>query len=439
MALTNFGQQFAVKTLRKFYQNAVTPIITNSNYEGDIKKAGDRVNILSFLNDIAIGAYTVGTDMSLESIVDANDQLVIDTGKFYNFPIDRVEDLFTYGDDIADNLVENAAKVLERTIDTYTLNLAGQAKAGNWVGVNLFVAGNNADTMASINTTAAGGTLTAFGDAGLAAGTTGAHTVEGQDGNSYYSGFTTNDVGKPIRLVSTRSWVTPWYKITAWTDSVTISVTNWDGAASGSDIPTGDVLRGLGGGDGTNFAQNTDGKVTTQAGWGWEFQAAAGTSVANTTIYNAVIELAQKLDQEEIPDTDRHLTVPPAVLTQLKEASQLQPTGIAEIYSGVVLNGKVMRMAGFDIHLATGSRLSTRAEHAPSVGTGADTVLSTATLRTQILANHTSFITFAYKWAESRIVDAESQFAKKYQGLHLYGAIVPALRRKAGAILFASF
>ena len=48
-------------------------------------------------------------------------------------------------------------------------------------------------------------------------------------------------------------------------------------------------------------------------------------------------------------------------------------------------------------------------------------------------------ITFAYKWAESRIVDAENQFAKKYQGLHLWGAKVPGMRRKAGAILFGTF
>ena len=39
MALSNFGEQFAAKTLRRFYAAALTPAITNSNYEGDIKKA----------------------------------------------------------------------------------------------------------------------------------------------------------------------------------------------------------------------------------------------------------------------------------------------------------------------------------------------------------------------------------------------------------------
>jgi hypothetical protein len=54
-------------------------------------------------------------------------------------------------------------------------------------------------------------------------------------------------------------------------------------------------------------------------------------------------------------------------------------------------------------------------------------------------ANHTQMITFAEKWSESRVVDAENQFARKYQGLFLYGAKVPRYRRKYGAVLFSSF
>ena len=62
MSLTNFGEQFASKCLRKFYISAVTPAISNSDYEGEIKKAGDRVNILTFLGDIPLNDYTVGNN-----------------------------------------------------------------------------------------------------------------------------------------------------------------------------------------------------------------------------------------------------------------------------------------------------------------------------------------------------------------------------------------
>jgi hypothetical protein len=88
--LTNFGDQFAGDVLKKVYSNAVAPAITNKDYEGELKKAGDRVNILSFLNDALISDYTVGTDMVSETIVDAEDQLVVEKRKYFNFALDRL-------------------------------------------------------------------------------------------------------------------------------------------------------------------------------------------------------------------------------------------------------------------------------------------------------------------------------------------------------------
>jgi hypothetical protein len=433
MALSNFGQQFAVKTLRKFYQTAVTPAVTNTNYEGEIKQAGDRVNILSFLNDITLNDYVAGTDMAVESIVDAQDQLVVEKRKYYSFPIDRLEDLFTYADDISDTLVENASKVLERVIDSYVLQNANNAKAGNWVGINLRMNGNGADTGASVATTAAGGTIT------IQAGTVnGDGTIENPiDGLLYYIGFTSADVGLPIRLTSGTAWATEWYKIASVTNSTQVAVVNWDGATSGSDIPNGDILRGLHGGSDFTSNQNGDSYPDSENGWGFEIQGAIATTVSKTTIYQAITDVAEKLNNQEVPDTDRHLTVTPYVYKILEQASELQPA-VAMAYDPIVINGKVGRVLGFDVHLAAGTRVSTRAGHSNSTGQGADSAPVAGALGYQILANHISGITFAYKWAESRIVDAENQFAKKYQGLHLFGALVPALRRKAVAQLFAA-
>jgi hypothetical protein len=173
---------------------------------------------------------------------------------------------------------------------------------------------------------------------------------------------------------------------------------------------------------------------------GWEFQAAIATAITSAVIYNQITLLAEALDKNEVDNTDRHLTVPAEMVTQLKQSSQLQPTGIAEIYTGTVINGRVMRVGAFDVHLATGSRVSTRASKSASSTTGpsADLVLSAIT-GYQIPALHTGMITYADKWTETRVVDAENQFAKKYQGLFLYGALVPAARRKFGAVLFGNF
>lgn len=434
MAFTDFGEQFAAKTLRRVYQTAVFPSITNSDYEGEIKKAGDRVNILSFPGDFSMEDYVAGTDMSTFAVFDLEDQLVVAKRKSHNFAIDRLEDLFTYVDDAADTLVENVAKSVERGIDTYVLEFAQYAKAGNWIGIDIRVAGSAADTEASIATTSTGGTVNiAGGPVTFEEG-----TIEHGDGTSDYFGFTTSDLGKPIRLTSGTTWATEWYRISARTDSNTVSIVNWDEATEAHDIPNGDILRGMYGGfQFTGGAANGDGKPTTEAGWGFELQAARPTTISVSTVYEQIVKLAERLDESEIPDTDRHITGNPEFIAVLKQAAELQPA-IAMAYEGVIINGKVGRVGGFDIHMASGSRVSTRLGHSTSSGQGSDTALTDGTRAYQILANHKSYCTFAYKWAESRIVDAESQFAKKYQALHLYGALVPLIRRRAGAVLFGT-
>lgn len=437
--LTNFGEQFASKVLSKTYQGALVDSIVNRNYEGEIKKPGDRVNILSFLNSGTLGDYVVGTDMNSEALVDAEDQLVVEKRKYWNFSLDRLEDAFTYADDIVDHISNDYAKQLEKEIDTYVLAKAGEVKAGNWIGVNLVVVGSG-QTMASIATTATGGTVTVNANVGTSEGTI--STVENPiDGNVYFAGFDASDIGKGFRLRSTASFVSPWYRIASVTSSIVATLTEWDEEVTGPDFEEGYTLRGLFGGDGTYFPKYGDGNASllTMSGLGWEIQAAAATSVSSATIYDQVTLLSEALDQGEVDASDRHLTVPPALVTQLKQSSELQPTGIAEIYTGTVLNGRVMRVGAFDVHMAAGARVSTRTGHPTATGSGPDTVTTPGSVGHLVLANHTGLITFAEKWSESRVVDAENQFAKKYQGLFLYGAKIPRGRRKYGAILFGSF
>lgn len=426
--------------MRKTYQEAVFSAVTNTDYEGELKKPGDRVRILSFLNDMLLSDYQVGVDMPSETIVDAQDELVAEKRKSYNFSLDALENVFTYGLDIPDTLIENASKVLERTIDSYVLEKATGAKAGSWIGVNLVVAGSG-QTMASIVTTATGGTVTISGYAQANAQEIGA--VENPvDGNTYFGGFEASDVGKGFRLRSTSTFVSPFYLITGVTNSISATLTEWDGAAGGSDFEEGFTLRGLFGGDGINFTKygSGDASLLTMSSLGWEIQAAIATSIAATSIYNQVTLLAEALDVNEVPNDGRHIAVPPQLITQLKQASQLQPTGIAELYMGTVVQGKVMRVGAFDVHEAAGSRVSTRAGHSTATGALApDVVVTAGATGWQIPAVHKQMITFAEKWSESRVVDAENQFAKKYQGLFIWGAKVPAYRRKYGAILFGSF
>ena len=439
--LSNFGEQFASKVLVKTYQGSIVDAVANREYEGEIKKPGDRVNILSFLNSIQLSDYAVGNDMQSETIVDAEDQLVVEKRKYYNFSLDRLEDLFTYGGDIPENLLTDAAKVLERTIDTYVLDKFGsETKAGNWVGIDLVVYGSG-QTMASIVTTATGGTVTIAGYSQANNQEIGA--VENpRDGALYFGGFEANDLYKGFRLRSTAAFVSPWYRISGVTSSVVATLTEWDEATAGTDFEEGHTLRGLFGGDGKTFPKYGDGNATllTMSGLGWEIQAAAATSVSAASIYDQVTLLAEALDTNEVEPDSRHFTVTPEIVTQLRQSSEMQPTGIAEIYTGTVLNGRVMRVGAFDVHSAAGGRVSSRAGHSNATGALApDVALTPGSTGYFLGANHIGFITYADKWSESRVVDAENQFAKKYQGLFLFGAKVPRYRRKYGAVLFGSY
>ena len=444
--ITNFGEQFASKVLEKTYQSGVFDAVVNKEYEGEIKKPGDRVNILSFLNSILLSDYAIGSDMSSETIIDAEDQLVVEKRKCYNFSLDRLEDLFTYGGDIPQNLLNDAQEVLARTIDTYVLNKWGEeVKAGSWIGTDVVVKGASElaearGTAASIVTTATGGTVTLQNYSGTYESAIG--TVTNRDGDVYFAGFQAIDLYKGFRLRSTAAFVTPWYRISSVTSSTVAAVTEWDEATSGSDFEEGYTLRGLFGGDGRNFPKYGAGEASFDKYdfCGWEFQAAAATGVTATTIYDQVTLLAEALDENEVPPTDRHFVVIPNIITQLRQSAEMQPTGIAEIFTGTVINGKAMRIGAFDVHSAAGARVSSRAGKytAASQPVGPEVVAVTGATGYILAANHKGFITYADKWSESRVVDAENQFAKKYQGLFLFGAKVPHYRRKYGAVLFGS-
>lgn len=440
-AIDDFGEAFAKSVARKMYDESITFGVANQQYEGEIKGIGDRVNILQFLHDISISDYVAGTDMSSQTLYDTESVLHINQQKYYNFPIDRTENVFTYPNDVADALVQNASEENNRTIDNFVLGKYADAASHNWVGVSLYVVGSSADTEASIATSATGGTIDVATADVTAEGQ--ATTENPRTGNLLLAGFEANDVDRPIRLTSGSSWATAWYRITAVTDTGTVTVTNWDSSVAGPHIPNGDVLEGMRGASGGwqryENDQNGDGKPTTEAGWGWELGAAESTTITAANVYEHITLLGSNLDRNRTPVSDRHLVLPPQGMALLRQASELQPSGIESIYRDTVINGRVMRIGGFDIHAAGAGRVSTRVVHSTSSGQGSDIVLTTGATRFNVPAWHKSFCTFAHKWQESRVVDAELQFAKRYQGLQLYGAHVTPVRRGQGAVLFASF
>ena len=63
--------------------------VVNRDYEGDIEQAGDTVHITSF-SDPTIRTYTAESNITVDSIDDADRALVIDQAKYFAFDVDDV-------------------------------------------------------------------------------------------------------------------------------------------------------------------------------------------------------------------------------------------------------------------------------------------------------------------------------------------------------------
>lgn len=83
---------YAKKTLLKFYQNTCLTEIANTDYQGEISKVGDTVNI-RLIPDIAINDYVIGGGIVTTRPAATKTQLLINKGKQYSFPINSVQEL----------------------------------------------------------------------------------------------------------------------------------------------------------------------------------------------------------------------------------------------------------------------------------------------------------------------------------------------------------
>ena len=441
--INDFGEAFAKKTLERFYVTSIFKSVTNSDYEGVLGNGNDRVNLHSILQDVELGDYAVGSDMDQGQVVDAEDVLIVEKRKYYNFGLDRLEKQFVYTGNVPETLLGTAANALEKTVDSYILDkFASEAKAGSWIGTNLLVTAG-LQTMASLTTTATGGTITIEGEFGAEDTIFGA--VENPyDGALYSGGFENGNLYKGIRLVSTRAIVGPWWRISAVTNTVAVNVTEWDEEVSGPDFAENYTLRGVFGGNGITFPKYTDhagndvGSWVAKSGFSWEIQAAIATGLSATSLYDQVTLLDEALNLNETPDMDRFLVLHESGVTALKQASEVQPSGISEIYTAAVINGRVGRIGGFEVIKTLSSRLSSRTGQRTMPAIGGDHVVTAGATGFIIPASHKLACTFAEVWAENRVIDAENRFEKKYQGLFLYGAKVPKGYRKHVAVLFAS-
>jgi len=110
------------------------PGVVNKDYEGEIKGSGISVKIAS-LGDVSVNDYTRNTDLgNPEELTDAEQTMVIDQAKYFNFQIDDV-DRAQARIDYLDEAMRRAAYKLRDGQDAYVATIMDAAvPAANKIG-----------------------------------------------------------------------------------------------------------------------------------------------------------------------------------------------------------------------------------------------------------------------------------------------------------------
>jgi hypothetical protein len=116
------------KLIEKFYASTVLAAISNTDYEGEIKNQGDKVNIRT-KPTVTIRDYEAGQALVVERPSSSIVTLLIDKGKYFNTVLDDVMEVQA-DINLMDLFSSDAGEQMKITIDTLVLlGLVNQATA----------------------------------------------------------------------------------------------------------------------------------------------------------------------------------------------------------------------------------------------------------------------------------------------------------------------
>lgn len=118
---------YSGKMLKKYYDSAVVPAISNTDYEGEIKKFGDTVYIRG-IPDITIRDYVKGQTLVNEQPEATSTELLIDKGKYWSFVSDDVDKVQADIKGYVQKWAADGAEQMRIAVDTDVLG-------GAWINV----------------------------------------------------------------------------------------------------------------------------------------------------------------------------------------------------------------------------------------------------------------------------------------------------------------
>jgi hypothetical protein len=108
------------KLVEKFYKATVLGAIANTDYEGEIKNYGDKVQIRS-RPTISIADYEAEMDLVVQRPSEPKQTMVIDKGKYFNLALDDVMEIQSDIDQLS-IWAEDAAEQMKIAVDDDVLN-----------------------------------------------------------------------------------------------------------------------------------------------------------------------------------------------------------------------------------------------------------------------------------------------------------------------------
>lgn len=347
--------KFSLKLIEVLYNETIYTLIANTNYEGEIKKSGDRVRVRTAAR-ITLSDYTKGMTLVAQDLNPTYEDLIIDKAKYFKFVVDDIDKI---QNDISaiDNYAQNAKGDMSEVLDADLLSYARK----NVKGTNVI------------------GTAYATGTAAVAA-TTGVVTGTGTT-------FTAGMVGGYFLHNTTSTY----YLVTAFTSTTSITIKDLDGVAY-----TGGAM--------------ADGAYT--------IAGAVAIALTKSNIYAYLVQLGTVLSQALTPRAGRFLVANAAMEGIMRQAPEFIPA-VESAYEGVVKQGKLGRIANFDVIFS-------------------ELVDGNNTTGYWFFAGTKEFLAFACQIMKTAVIPSEmdpNSFTDTCKGLLVWGRKTFAGNRGRGAVL----
>jgi len=279
--------KYSLKVIELLYNETLYPKVTNTKYEGQISKEGDRVRVRT-LGKITLSPYTKAQTLVSQDLNPTFEDLIIDQQYYFKFEVDDIDKLQNDIDTI-NEYAQNSKQDMQEFIDTDILTYMRKN-----------VDGDNAIGTAYVTGTVA------------VAATTGVVTGSGTT-------FTVAMVGGYFKATGESAF----YLVTAFASGTSITVTDLDGVGySGGAVTAGTAFR---------------------------INAATAVGLTKTNVYAQIVALRTALGKKLTPKLGRFLIVNSEFEGILLQSPEFIPA-VGTAYDDVVKGARIGMIAGFEVY-----------------------------------------------------------------------------------------